>query len=767
MKRRSIDWKMKLFLACILLILSCSAWNIARGQVSHGGTPYGYSLKSSYNPEFVAMPHVDNDAMIARDQYTWKKKGPLMFGEKTDVDLGLDNSGSWQDLGNGDRIWNLGIRSSGAYSINLIFSEFLLPEGARVFIYNEEKTDFIGSFDHTNNKANGILATNLVRGEAVIIEYYEPEAVIGSGKLRVGSVTHAYRDVYKKAMEVIPGYGSSDPCTININCPQGDDWQLQSRSVVMLLINGSSFCSGTLLNNVNNDGRPYVLTADHCLGKKDPANIVSLFNYESPVCENAYTVLDNTISGSVIRARSSSSDFALLEMSSPPPASYNAIYSGWTNSDTTPERFICIGHPSGDIKKWSEERPRKSKEAEYWYTSPRMNAGQTENGSSGSGVWDQNGRLVGQLYGGAGWCSEVNKINYWGGFFYSWDKGASDSARLKDWLDPGGTNAVFIDHFDPNASSSPEITYQVNMNYIENFAEGSSVRLNFVDSGSRVEMSDINGDGVYACSVPHDTGADLRYYFSYRIGTDSDTVYLDERDMLSGTECCNTIGHRIHEVEARNQILLPVIFGSCLAYPRMPEVTLMIDMSRVTDLYPLGGVWVSFGNWNSWWVLKDEDGTGVYAATGQLEAGTSWKYFFGYQTGPNENSDYVGEKNSIKGLECTDDNGFRSLTVPEGGITIPAVFYSSCVESTTSLIEPAEKVRLSLSYNQAYDLLRIINAREVESVEIFSITGQLLLNVMAGGQESIEINTSALQSGVYIVRCKMAANNIQAVRFVK
>ena len=80
---------------------------------------------------FGTMPYVDNDELNARDVLeAWDKSKPFRFGEKTEVNLGLDNSGSWRTLGNGDRIWNIGIRSVGAYSINLIFSEYELPAGS-------------------------------------------------------------------------------------------------------------------------------------------------------------------------------------------------------------------------------------------------------------------------------------------------------------------------------------------------------------------------------------------------------------------------------------------------------------------------------------------------------------------------------------------------------------------------------------------------------------------------------------------------------------
>jgi len=762
--------KHRSYVGCLLtvsmVLLFLGSHMGASSQIAYGGTPYGYALKSASAIPFLSMPFVDNEAMIARDAYSWDKSGPYIFGEKTRVNLGLDNSGVWRTMENGDRIWNLGIRSSGAYSINLIFSEYILPEGARLFIYNEDKRDYLGAFDHRNNKSHGKLATSLIKGEAVIIEYYEPKSVEGLGRLRVGSVTHAYRDVYNKAKSLIPGFGAADPCTINIHCPQGDDWQDESRSAIMLMVNGSGFCSATLVNNSSNDGTPYVLTADHCIGNGDGSNYVTLFNYESPVCENSYPDIDQTVSGTLIRARNKASDFALLEMSEAPPAGYNALYSGWTRSTSPPARYICIGFPSGDIKKWSEEVHR-GREFGYWRTSPKLNSGQTEYGSSGSGVWDQNGRLVGQLYGGSGWCDDVNLINYWGRFDRSWEGGGSDSTGLKEWLDPGDTDTIYIDHFDPNASSDPEITFQLNMSYEENLFEGGAVRLHFKEPESWVAMADTSGDGIYTSTLNLNPGSEVKYFFSYQSSGDTGGDLVDERVILMGSECADEDGYRTLSVETRNQTLPAVLFASCLVSPELPRISFQVDMNEVEDLYEGGGVWISFGNWENWWVMRDDDGDGIYSATGLLEPGSQIKYFFGYQTGPNDNSDYTGEKQLLKGLECANAVGFRLLTVPEGDFSLPPVVYGTCREVNTRVLDLPAVEAASIYYDAINDQVLISKASEVEHVEIFSIKGQSLSETDANRQESIRINVHSLKKGVFIVRLRMVDNSIQGVKFLK
>jgi lysyl endopeptidase len=75
--------------------------------------------------------------------------------------------------------------------------------------------------------------------------------------------------------------------------------------------------------------------------------------------------------------------------------------------------------------------------------------GVTEGGSSGSPLFDNNGRIIGQLYGGESECNGTTDnggFDIYGRFDVSWNGGGSSTTRLKDWLDPENTNAVTINY---------------------------------------------------------------------------------------------------------------------------------------------------------------------------------------------------------------------------------------------------------------------------------------------------------------------------------
>ena len=141
------------------------------------------------------------------------------------------------------------------------------------------------------------------------------------------------------------------------------------------------------------------------------------------------------------------SDVALIQLSEPPPASWNIEYAGWDASGAIPENATGIHHPSGDVKKicFEENSPYESSTggAQVWWIDA-WEAGVTEPGSSGSPLFDQNHRIIGQLYGGAAACSgSVNNgaYDFYGRFNISWNLG------LSEYLDPQNSGVLVLDGF--------------------------------------------------------------------------------------------------------------------------------------------------------------------------------------------------------------------------------------------------------------------------------------------------------------------------------
>ncbi len=453
MKTRKSERLSDLFsvIACILIIFSISFYSLVHAQVSAGGTPISFTSDLPKNIPSVTTPPIDAATLKAEDEREAAEGMPFRFGFGFDVEYSLDNSGTWEELADDGRLWRLRIESPRAYSINLIYGEFWLPPGAQFFIYSEDKKMVIGAFTEDNNKEHGQFATGLVKGPVSILEYYEPLSVRGTGAITISRIIHGYRNIFDKStaegvLGKILDFGDSDLCNNNVYCGEGLNWIDQIRAVGMLLTaGGTRFCSGALVNNVEEDMEPYFLTANHCdIGSSN--TWIVMFNYEAEGCSNPASEpsTDLTTSGTTIRAKWSGTDFMLLELQETPPLYYQVYYPGWSRSTSAASSSVGVHHPSGDIKKISYEN---STAISMTWGSPANNHwkvtfddGVIEHGSSGSPLYDQNKRIVGQLHGNPnynpflGYCDQPDA--WYGKFSLSWTGGGSSSTRLKDWLDP-------------------------------------------------------------------------------------------------------------------------------------------------------------------------------------------------------------------------------------------------------------------------------------------------------------------------------------------
>lgn len=434
-----------------LTFLLCFIWLASFGQ---SDLPTSISKDHlSREVPIMTMPAVDVEALLAEDEVNHALKvGPYRFGQNMDVSITAHSEGLWEELKDGSRVWRMGFRCEGAYSVNFIFDDFYLPFGAKFHIYNEGGQDIYGPFTYSDNREDNGFASFPIPGELVFIELYEPVMAAGQARISLQTVTHGYRDIFRQFES---RGGGSGACNNNVNCPEGDPWQDQKRSVAIMVSGGSGFCTGAMVNNTAQDGTPYFLSANHCMGG-GTNNWVFKFDYERPGCTNSggpsSPTTGNFTQGAVIRASNAATDFALLELNSTPPSGHNVYYSGWNRENVAPTNSVCIHHPSGDRKKISFDNNAAVQAtfggASCWRIL-NWEDGTTEPGSSGSPLFDQNQRIIGQLYGGTASCSN-NIDDYYGRFDLSWN-GSSSSTRLRDWLDPQNSGVLVLDGFDPNA----------------------------------------------------------------------------------------------------------------------------------------------------------------------------------------------------------------------------------------------------------------------------------------------------------------------------
>ena len=432
------------FIRFNLLVLT-----ICLAQVSTPSTPKSFYIDENIPLSTVTLPSFDVDQFLIEDDNEMRSGDtkPYRFANPISVNLNMNNAGIWTELEDGSMVWMLEIESVGAFSLNIIYDIFDIPDGAEFFVYSDDVEMVLGAFTSFNHKPHGGFSTAPVKGDKIILEYNQPSNASFDGNISISTIAHDYRNVFFNEER---GYGDSGSCNNNVACSVGDDWRDEIRSVAMILTSGGSrLCTGSLINNATQDLSPYFLTANHCLGGNN--SWIFMFNYESPQCSNQNGPTNMTVSGSSLLASSSTSDVALLLLNETPPQDYNVHYAGWDVSGSTPSIPVGIHHPSGDIKKISFDYDNASNSGNYWDVDS-WDDGTTEPGSSGSPLFDgQTHRIIGQLYGGVASCTNFGYDTY-GKTSVSWNLG------LSDYLDPNNTGLSYIDGIDAIDLPDPELS---------------------------------------------------------------------------------------------------------------------------------------------------------------------------------------------------------------------------------------------------------------------------------------------------------------------
>ncbi|MEM9847559.1 MAG: T9SS type A sorting domain-containing protein [Bacteroidota bacterium] len=458
---------LKTLLPLLAMVLSYSL----AAQISLGGLPKSFQLGlTDDNIQEVVMPQVDVKALAAEDIERALDNFPYRFAQGFPVSYNINNIGTWTTLANGDRIWRLKISCQQALSVNFLYDDFFIPEGGLYYIYAADLTEVLGAFGAHNNRASRKFATGLIESTSVVLEYYEPAAVAGQGSISVNQVSHAYRG-FQDVVSQSEGLGDAGSCQVNINCPEGDDWQTEKKGVARIIINGIETCTGTLINNIAGNCTPYFLTANHCIDgtydavtNPDLSGAVFYWNYERPGCANTGSVPNETTSGATLVSNSNpvggdanASDFALFLLDEDPSDLYDVYAVGFDASGLPGTGGVGIHHPGLDAKKIATHSitPDSVVNDNYWrifWDATANGHSVTEGGSSGSALFNSDKRLIGQLFGGflGGQpnCSDpAEDEGDYGRLSISWDnRGATDSRRrLRDWLDPNNTGLKVVD----------------------------------------------------------------------------------------------------------------------------------------------------------------------------------------------------------------------------------------------------------------------------------------------------------------------------------
>ena len=416
----------------------------------------------------VDMPQLDQSKLLKQDAEHSNKSDLFRAGIGFDVNANTTNSGRTDITPDGGKLWRNQFNSEGAYMMYLVFEDFNIPEEAELYIYSPDQDQVYGPYTNKDVQSVGRFETDNIIGDELVVEYYEPANAAFHGHFNIAAVMHIYKDFLNTRSEEKGPHGTADGnCHIDVVCPEAQPWHYPINSVVCISMTaevpgegwGMYLCSGAMVNNVRMDKTPYVLSADHCVAADDQT-YKFYFNYQVSECGGSTGLSSRVANGGVIVARSNTSntyagsDFLLLRITGNLGIAYrdSIFFAGWDCSGAY-NTGVCIHHPGGDWKKISfvnnVTAPTSGSYANRfyvvsWMTNP--NKGVTEQGSSGSPLFNNSSLIIGTLTGGSSFCYSPSGTDIYGRVSYHWyNNGNSNNARkLQPWLDPDNTGTKIL-----------------------------------------------------------------------------------------------------------------------------------------------------------------------------------------------------------------------------------------------------------------------------------------------------------------------------------
>jgi hypothetical protein len=216
---------------------------------------------------------------------------------------------------------------------------------------------------------------------------------------------------------------------------------------------GAGFvCTGTLIADEDDETVvPYLLTARHCIGTQAVADTLNVtWLYQSSSCGAAapsWASSPMSPNGADLVRTSSGNDMTLLRLRDPIPAGVGL--AGWTTSTGVGGAY-GVHHPWGSHKRYTDLNavgfcPNCLCKDPTDYDFYDMQEGFTQGGSSGSAVFDGQGRIAGQLWGS---CSKGlshpdemtcgTTDDYWAVY----GEFQTTHGKIQRWLEIGGTIRV-------------------------------------------------------------------------------------------------------------------------------------------------------------------------------------------------------------------------------------------------------------------------------------------------------------------------------------
>lgn len=299
-------------------------------------------------------------------------------------------------------------------------------------------------------------------------------------------------------------------------------------STCQLIFEESYTCTGVLINNTQDQGRPLILTAAHCIESETDLNsIVVIFGKRKLLKDQHYDGLSwRSDTGASLLSSSRALDFALLELKSKIPVSVSPVFLGWNKTITQPTLISSIHSPDfGDAQYvFSMAQPSlatfgglyQAVDSGHWKVD-QWAQGATSLGSSGAPLLNSNFEIIGGLSGSTDW--ENHKSDYFFRFDLAYDHMGDTAKQLKAWVDQDNSGSIgqyLPTHKIKNYKFTSRVTETVKL------VNGTMITEEF----SVIDDSRINGVYISVGEVSKDSGSTI----TVALSQNGSELYAEETD---------------------------------------------------------------------------------------------------------------------------------------------------------------------------------------------------------------------------------------------
>jgi lysyl endopeptidase len=325
-----------------------------------------------------------------------------------------ESNGRWQ-VDQTNATWDYSIRIPTAVSMGFHASRLMLPADGTLTVTAGDQSFVYRGRDLRRSE----FWSRPVRGDQVSIHISVPKQMRHQAFIDIAAFQAGYKSLSTQVADN-PHYAAIKPrapqgsgsCVENYACDATPATQNAANASVAIVIANQFECSGTLLNDVPQDGVPYVLTARHCENGEDAggdpgaAASVEIFWNAVTTCGQTLTSIFDATAQVQFGATTvvEQQDEWLIRLDAAPPVT-NVYYAGWDATDTELVDGYSIEYAGAYTQQyvtWAGSAITEDLSAQtlgvgyastYWGVVNSL--GSVDHGASGSGLFNTNNQVVG------------------------------------------------------------------------------------------------------------------------------------------------------------------------------------------------------------------------------------------------------------------------------------------------------------------------------------------------------------------------------------